>query len=429
MRLGAIPALSLFMAIASPHASATVATLGPSNQIFTLTGIGPNASGQGQAKMTWGSCVFEGTTTTCTLSGSFTGFAGGGTGGGTYSFVVSYAGNGAFPLIAVFPIGSDMFYAQALSNYTFSVTLTENNGPTVSFYSFANFNFLFSNPTCTVIVGVCDAAPVGQTPNATITGPITGAFDPTPTILPAGVITAGNYGAFQAIAPATWIEIYGYNLATTRAQTWAGTDFIGSQAPATLGGTTVTVAGKPAFVDFVGPGQVNVQVPSGIDPGRQPVIVTTAGGTSLAYTVTVKTNEPGLLAPPAFIIKGSQYVVALFANTLTYVLPVNLAGVVTSRVRAGDTITLYGIGFGTVTPNILAGQIVQQTNALQSAFQVFFAGIPATATYAGFAPGYVGLYQFNVVVPNVAASDTVPLTFTLAGAAGPQNLVIDRKSV
>jgi uncharacterized protein (TIGR03437 family) len=45
-------------------------------------------------------------------------------------------------------------------------------------------------------------------------------------------------------------------------------------------------------------------------------------------------------------------------------------------------------------------------------------------TYAGFAPGYVGLYQFNVVVPNVAASDSVPLTFTLGGANGPQNLVI-----
>lgn len=45
-------------------------------------------------------------------------------------------------------------------------------------------------------------------------------------------------------------------------------------------------------------------------------------------------------------------------------------------------------------------------------------------TYKGFAPGYLGLYQFNVVVPNVPASDTVPLTFTLGGTAGPQNLVI-----
>src|ERR1035438_6260450 len=366
MKLCAIPAFLACMAAVLPQAAATVATFGASKQPFTLTGIGPNATGQGQAKMTWGTCVYDGTTTTCSLAGPFTGFGG----GGTYNFAVSYAGNGAFPLIAVFPIGSDQFFAQALSNYSFVVTLTENNGTVIPFYSFANFNFVYSSPTCTG-VATCDAAPVGQTPNATITGPITGVFDPTPTILPSGVITAGNYGAFQVIAPATWIEIYGYNLATTLSQTWAGKDFNGNQAPATLGGSTVAVAGKPAFVDFVSPGQVNVQVPSGVAAGPQPLVVTTAGGTSLAYTVTVKTTEPGLLAPPAFILKGTQNVVALFANTLTYVLPVNLAGVVTARARAGDTITLYGIGFGTVTPDTPAGQIVQQTNALQSALQVF----------------------------------------------------------
>jgi uncharacterized protein (TIGR03437 family) len=77
-----------------------------------------------------------------------------------------------------------------------------------------------------------------------------------------------------------------------------------------------------------------------------------------------------------------------------------------------------------VTPDTPAGQIVQQTNALQSTLQVYFAGIPANVTYAGLTPGYVGLYQFNVVVPNVAASDTVPLTFTLGGTAGSQSLVI-----
>ena len=423
MRLGAIPVFLLFMASAPPQASATVATLGLSTQNFSLTGIGANASGQGQSKMTWGACVFDGTNTNCTLSGAFTGFGG----GGNYSFVITYPGNGAFPLNAITNPGSDLFTARATSNFSLTITLVENNGPTVSFYSFANFNFLFSSPACTG-VATCSVGQVGLTQNATITGPITGSFDPTPAISPSGVITAGNYGAFQAIAPATWIEIYGVNLATnldsTRQQTWAGGDFNGNQAPSTLGGTTVTVAGKPAFVDFISPAQVNVQVPSGIAAGPQPVVVTTAGGSSLPYIVTVKTLEPGLLAPPAFILKGAQNVVALFANTLTYVLPVNFAGVVTARARPGDTITLYGIGFGTVTPDIPAGQIVTQTNALQSALQVSFAGISANVTYAGFAPGYVGLYQFNVVVPNVAASDSVPLTFTLGGAPGPQNLVI-----
>jgi hypothetical protein len=36
---------------------------------------------------------------------------------------------------------------------------------------------------------------------------------------------------------------------------------------------------------------------------------------------------------------------SFFSGTLTYVLPVNVAGVVTARARTGDNITLYGIGF------------------------------------------------------------------------------------
>jgi uncharacterized protein (TIGR03437 family) len=407
------------MAGASSQAFATVATLGVSKQNFGLTGIGKNSAGQGRSKITWGTCAFDGSNTTCTLSGTFTGFGG----GGNYSFVITYPGNGAFPLIAVTNPGSDLFSAQALSDFSLTITLAENNGPTVSFYSFANFGFVFSAPTCTG-VATCAVGQVGQTQNATIIGPITGTFDPTPVIVPSGVITASNYGAFPVIAPATWIEIYGVNLATTRSQTWAGTDFNGVQAPSALGGTTVTIAGKPAFVDFVSPAQVNVQVPSGVPAGIQPLIVTTAGGSSLAYGITVKALEPGLLAPPAFILKGAQNVVALFSGTLTYVLPVAVPGVNTLRARPGDNITLYGIGFGQVTPDIPAGQIVQQNNALQSSFQVAFAGVPANVTYAGFAPGYVGLYQINLVVPNVAASDSVPLTFSLGGTPGPQNLFI-----
>ena len=87
-------------------------------------------------------------------------------------------------------------------------------------------------------------------------------------------------------------------------------------------------------------------------------------------------------------------------------------------------ITIYGVGFGPVIPNIPAGQIVQQSNTLANSFQVSFGGSPAVLPYSGLAPGFVGLYQFNVVVPNVAASDTVPVTFTLNGTAGTQTLYI-----
>lgn len=238
------------------------------------------------------------------------------------------------------------------------------------------------------------------------------------------MITAGQYGAFSAIAPASWIEIYGTHLATVRVLDWSNA-FNGIQAPSALGGSTVTVGGKPAFIDYVSPSQINVQVASSVAAGPQPVVVTTAGGASASFSVPVNLVQPGLLAPLSFKLAGGPNVAALFPDGVTYVLPPGaFPGLRSARAKPGDTITLYGVGFGPVTPDNPAGLIVQGQNVLQSAFKVSFAGTPATVTYAGLGPGFLGLYQFNVVVPNVAASDSVPFTFTLGGASGSQTLVI-----
>ncbi|HXA52146.1 MAG TPA: hypothetical protein VNV86_17640 [Candidatus Acidoferrum sp.] len=402
-------------------ASGTVLTLTPSTQAVTFTGLGTNATGAGTTRVSWGSCVYDGQNSTCTVSGAYTGV---GT-GGVYRFVLQYPGNGPSPLTTVAsPPGSDLVYFQ-LAAGTFGFTITPNGGSPVTFYNL-RFNLAYSPGTssCTVVT-VCGVGAVGTTPGGTITGPLSGSFDATPLITaPGGVITASAYGSFPTIAPATWIEIYGQNLATTLMQTWSGADFDGIKAPTSLGGTTVTVGGKSAFVDYVSPNQVNVQVPSGIGSGPQPVVVTTFGGSSLAFNVTVNAVEPGILAPAAFRLAAGQYAVALFPDGITYVLPPGVAaGVPTARAKPGDTIILYGVGFGPVTPDIAAGNIVQQNNSLPG-FQASFGGVPATVSFAGLVQGFLGLYQFNVVIPKVTAGDAVPFTFSLNGSAGRQTLLV-----
>jgi uncharacterized protein (TIGR03437 family) len=187
----------------------------------------------------------------------------------------------------------------------------------------------------------------------------------------------------------------------------------------------VTIGGESAYIDYINPTQVNVQVPSNVGTGPQPVVVTTAGGVSSAYTVTVSATQPGLLAPTGFIVGGKQNVAALFSDGATYVLPPGaIAGVPSRRAKAGDSITLYGVGFGPVTPNIPAGQVVQQTNALSLNLSLLFGQTKASVTYAGLAPGTVGLYQVDVVVPSVPSSDAVPLSFTLNGTQSSQSLYI-----
>jgi uncharacterized protein (TIGR03437 family) len=245
-----------------------------------------------------------------------------------------------------------------------------------------------------------------------------------PSIKAGGAVSASAFGQFASVAPGSWIEIYGSNLAAG-SRSWTGGDFSGINAPTSLDGTSVTVGGQSAFIDYISPGQVNAQVPSNVGAGSQQLVVTTSVGPSTPYTVTVNSTEPGLFAPSSFIVGGNQYVGALFSDGVTYVLPPGaVAGITSRRAQPGDNITLYGIGFGGVVPNIPAGQVVQQENSLASSFHLFFGATEAAVSYAGLAPAAVGLYQFNATVPTVPASDTVPLTFTLGGAPGTQTLYI-----
>jgi uncharacterized protein (TIGR03437 family) len=248
-----------------------------------------------------------------------------------------------------------------------------------------------------------------------------------PAINTGGVLSASGFGAFTSIAPGSWIEIYGSNLASDT-RSWTAADFTGNEAPTSLDGTKVTINGEQSFIDYISPGQVNALVPSDIPAGSEQITVTSPAGTSVAYNITVNAVEPGLLAPPSFTIGGVQYTVAIFQDG-AYALPTGaIAGVNSRPAVPGDVLTLYGVGFGPVTPAMQAGQIVQQLNSLALSFVVSIGGQPATVLYAGLAPDFTGLYQFNIVVPTVPSGNAAltgsPVTFALNGAPGTQTLTI-----
>jgi uncharacterized protein (TIGR03437 family) len=417
-------AIALFLfcvAFLSPLARGVTATYTTSSQNVTLTGLG-GSGGVGQSRVDWGTCVYDGTNTNCTVSAPYTGVGG----GGTISMVLSYRGNGTSPFTAnsISP-GSDLitFGLTPGSSGKIVVSLQENIGANVTFLS-NNFVFYYSNARCTgAAASSCSVGQVGLTPNATITGQVFGSFDATPVIQ--AVVSASSFGEFSAAAPGTWVEIYGTNLANVLSQSWSAVDFNGNAAPTALGGTTVMIGGQPAFIDFISPFQVNALTASTIAIGPQPVVVTTPGGTSAAYSLTVNVTEPGMDTPPSFNIGGKAYAVALFADG-TFALPAGaIAGLRSRPAQPGDEIVLWGIGFGAVTPNMPAGQLVQQVNTLASSFEVSIGGVPVTnVPYSGLVPSFTGLYQFNVVVPANAGSGAVPLTFRVGGVAGTQTLFL-----
>jgi uncharacterized protein (TIGR03437 family) len=242
-----------------------------------------------------------------------------------------------------------------------------------------------------------------------------------------GVVSASDFGALPTVAPGSWIEIYGSNLAAVT-RSWATSDFSGINAPTSLDRTSVMIGGQAAFIDYVSPTQINAQVPGTIGLNSQPVTVSTAAGTSAAFNVNVALQQPAIYAPVAFRIVGKQYVGALFTDFSTYVFPTgSFSGINSRPAKPGETIVLYGIGFGAV-PGNPPGQIAQVANGLTLpiAPKFYFNGVQAQVTYAGLVANAVGLYQFNIVVPAIAANAAAPITFTVningTDVAGTQTL-------
>ena len=229
----------------------------------------------------------------------------------------------------------------------------------------------------------------------------------------------GNYNS--SAAPGAWIEIHGTGLAADT-RTWASSDFQGNQAPTNLDGTQISIGGQSAVVMYISSTQVNAQVPVNIGAGLQQIVLTDGNGTSAPFSITINSVQPGLCQ--GLQVGVNTYVAAVIANTATYVLPsaANVPGITSPPAHPGEIVSFFGNGFGAVTPGPTQGQLVQQLNQLANPIQVFFGQTPATLDYAGLAPGFIGLYQFNVVVPNIPDNDSVPVTFAQGNFAGAPTL-------
>lgn len=225
-----------------------------------------------------------------------------------------------------------------------------------------------------------------------------------PVISNGGVVQVSNFGAAPRISPGTYMEIFGRDLSlSTRA--WTSSDFNNGVGPTNLDNVQVTVDGKAAFVNYVSPTQVNVVVPDGIAEAPVQVIVRNAGGVSDPVTITGARRTPGILAIPSFNVNGRQYVVAQFADQTFAGLPNLISGVAFRTPRPGDRLVIYGVGFGPTTPAIAAGATANVATDLGSGLRVQVGSATAAVEYKGLAPGFVGLYQFNIVVPNVQTGD------------------------
>jgi len=227
---------------------------------------------------------------------------------------------------------------------------------------------------------------------------------------PAGNITAvSNAGSFQpSVASATWVSIFGTNLSAVT-YTWQASDFVNGLLPTSLQGVSVTINGLPAYIDYLSPTQINVLAPDDATTGPVQVQVTAAQQASNSVTV-----QKSQFAPAFFTIDNGAYVAALHAD-YTLVGSANLLpGVTTLPAQPGETILLYGTGFGPASPALPTAQLVTTPSVLANPVQVTIGGAAATVVYAGLVEP--GLYQLNVTVPNLPNGDAAVVA-TIGGVS------------
>jgi serine/threonine-protein kinase len=232
-----------------------------------------------------------------------------------------------------------------------------------------------------------------------------------------------SFGGKAGFSSNPYVEVYGQNFSTI-SRLWAGSDFSGVNAPISLDGISVTVNGKPAFIYYVSPNQININTPEDTATGMVAIQVKTPLGTSNTAMVNRARLSPTLQTVPQFLIGGKQYVVALTPDFSTFIGREGmLAGVAFKPAKPGDTIAIYALGCGPTTPPTQAGMVAAQGSSLALPYELKIGGAVAQVSFAGVVGATIGLYQFNVVVPFVAPGDQ-PIELTVDGVSNAQNLSI-----
>ena len=178
------------------------------------------------------------------------------------------------------------------------------------------------------------------------------------TTRPEQVVNSASFS--RSVAPGGLISIFGAGLAGAS------------------GLPTVEVDGVPAAVSFASPFQINAQVPPATAPG----------------TSTLRIRSPfGTMDQPLPVVPVAPSVFVLDSGLGAIVNPDGRINSPVAPVSRGQVIVVYGTGFGVTRPQ---GQLQIAAAPLTA----FLNDLPLTVNFAGLTPGFIGLYQANLLIQN-----------------------------
>jgi uncharacterized protein (TIGR03437 family) len=220
-----------------------------------------------------------------------------------------------------------------------------------------------------------------------------------------------NAASFQpGIEAGSWVTIRGTNLANTNpGRTWRTDEVVNGNLPTSLDGVSVTINGKPAFVYYISPTQINVQAPSDTAVGAVSVVVTNHGAASAPATAQLQA-----FAPAFFQYPGANYATASRLPDYAAVAdPAAVPGTVAAK--PGDLVVLWGTGFGATNPPTPAGTVVSGAPVVVTAPTVMVGGVAAQVLSTVLTTGCAGLYQVTIRIPEAAPAGAVAVQATVGG--------------
>ncbi len=233
------------------------------------------------------------------------------------------------------------------------------------------------------------------------------------------VVDAASGQAGNGLAPGSYVSIYGTSLSDGtrvfdtpfRAASADGgkesVDIRGARRTIdpylalSLAGVSVSfdVVGRnvsyPGRLHFVSEGQINVQVPWELAGENQVQMKVSTGPLteSPLFSVVLNNYSPDIFLIPDY--GGTGRLVAAALDGDFHVVSS------TNPVASGEVVQLYGNGIGPVDNPPPTGELTPGTGLIQTREKptVTIGGQNAQVDFSGLAPGAIGLYQINAIVP------------------------------
>ncbi len=236
-----------------------------------------------------------------------------------------------------------------------------------------------------------------------------------PAVVPGGVLNAASFaknssGQGTAVAPGSLVSIFGTGLGTSQA------DADTVPFSTSLGGVSVTFNGVPATLRDVIPSAnlVNAQLPfevlsSGQTSATVNVVVTVGTTQTTPQPVPIVPQAPGVFSIPPGV--GIAVLVNLADGSVAGPTNANI-GLTTHPIPRGTFAFFYATGLGAMTPAVSDGDggLDGLTHNVNNLPQVMIGGIQAQVLFAGQAPGFPGVYQVNIQIPqNAPTGDGISL--------------------